>query len=423
MSMKNKSLIPICIILIITMLISSACVANVSTEESMLQDISYKYYKNEDEYTVMIKEQGEYVPYLVITDDYDDSETCLLLRKYLLDEYMRYGESDQFNPSYYGRSELGEYIETEFIKRFSQDMQGIILESNVEISTYDSITDLDEETEYINRKIFLLSYYEMGYEYNRTKNLEGKPLEYFNSTERRIAYEEDGEKGEWWLRTPELRSNSVVMGVTMNGEGAGCGISGGSFDYELGVRPAFCLPRDTSIIEVDGLYYIEADYNSLDVMNNADDRRSLLYEDILTPRQTNNAKPISNEYHKEEYNEFIRAGLTQELDAHKEEKDYLYHVAFYSVYEIDLDEILFEINNDKTDVYLNKEYWTSVENPYYDETYYYVLTIDEILALSEYKISLAYVGSGNCDMEKANWDTTEGILEYCELYGDGYVAK
>ena len=89
--MKNKIIIPICIILIITMLISSACVANVSTEESMLQDISYKYYKNEDEYNVMIKEQGEYVPYLVITDDYDDSETCLLLRKYLLDEYMRYG--------------------------------------------------------------------------------------------------------------------------------------------------------------------------------------------------------------------------------------------------------------------------------------------------------------------------------------------
>ena len=124
---------------------------------------------------------------------------------------------------------------------------------------------------------------------------------------------EDGEKGEWWLRTPELRSISTVMGVTMNGEGAGCGICGLSSYYKLGVRPAFCLPRDTSIIEVDGLYYIEADYNSLDVMNNAEDRRALLYEDILTPRQTNNAKPISNEYHKEEYNEYTQK-LNDKID-------------------------------------------------------------------------------------------------------------
>ena len=406
------------------MLISSACVANVSTEESMLQDISYKYYKNEDEYTVMIKEQGEYVPYLVITDDYDDSETCLLLRKYLLDEYMRYGESDQFNPSYYGRSELGEYIEIEFIKRFSQDMQGIILESNVEISTYDSITDMDEETEYINRKIFLLSYYELGYEYNRTKNLEGKPLEYFNSTERRIAYEEDGEKGEWWLRTPELRSNSVVMGVTVNGEGAGCGISGGSFDYELGVRPAFCLPRDTSIIEVDGLYYIEADYNSLDVMNNAEDRRELLYEDVHVPHMAKIPQKVPYECCPEGYNPRIQAALACVMEAHKDEPEYLYHAIVHSGNLADWHEVMFYINNDATnEVYFNMDYWIRKECEDGLDKYYYIFTAAEIKILAENDITCAYVGSGKGDVEKANLETAEGILEYCELYSDGYYAK
>jgi len=179
--------------------------------------------------------------------------------------------------------------------------------------------------EYINRKEFLLSYYEMNFDYNRTKNLEGTSIDYFNSVERRIAYNENGEKGEWWLRTPELRSESVVMGVTMNGEGAGCGISGGSFEYELGVRPAFCLPRDTKIVEVDGLYYIEADYNSLDVMNNAEDRRDMLYEEVLLPQMTTLVAKVPFEYKPEGYDMCIKPALAIEMEAHRDDDGHKYH--------------------------------------------------------------------------------------------------
>ena len=405
------------------MIFSTACVSNESTDESTLQHISYKYYMNEDEYTVMIKEQGKYVPYLVITDEYDDGETCLLLRKYLLDEYMRYGESDQFNPSYYGRSELGKYLDEEFIKNFSQEMQGMILESDVEISTYDSISTMDEETEYIKRKIFLLSYYELNFEYNRTKNLEGKPLRYFDSVERKIAYEEDGEKGEWWLRTPELRSNSVVMGVTMNGEGAGCGICGGSFYYKLGVRPAFCLPRDTSIIEVDGVYYIEADYNSLDVMDNAEDRSALLYEEVYVPHIAKIAQKLPFERKPEGYSVDIQPALACMIEAHKEETEYLYHTIVHSGNLANWQEVLFNINNDEENgVYLNMDYWIPKECEDGLDKYYYIFTAAEIKILAENGITCAYVGSGKGDIEKVNLETAEGVLEYCELYSDGYVA-
>jgi hypothetical protein len=55
--------------------------------------------------------------------------------------------------------------------------------------------------------------------------------------------------------------------------------------------------------------------------------------------------------------------------------------------------------------------------------FYYILTAAEINALADMEINCAYVCTGTCDMDKANWDTPEGILEYCELYGDGYVKK
>ncbi len=419
--MKNKCFILITVIVILMNTIP-ACVDYVN--ENTLQSISYNNFKKESEYTVMIKEQGEYVPYLVITDSYDDGENCLLLRKYLLDEYMRYGESHQFNPSYYGCSELGAYLNDEFIKLFSNDMQAIIIDSPVEISTYDSISCLTEEMEYINRKVFLLSYYEMNFDYNRTKNLEGTSIDYFNSVERRIAYNENGEKGEWWLRTPELRSESVVMGVTMNGEGAGCGISGGSFEYELGVRPAFCLPRDTKIVEVDGLYYIEADYNSLDVMNNAEDRRDMLYEDVLLPQMTTLVDKVPFEYKPEGYDVCIKPALAIEMEAHRDDEGHKYHTIIYSGNTADWDEVIFDINNNPdNEIYLDMDYWLPKKSEGGKDRYYYVFTADEINALVEHNIDCAYVGLGTCDMEKANWDTEEGILEYCELYGDGYVVK
>ena len=376
----------------------------------------------EGEYTVMIKEQGEYVPYLVITDNYNGSKNCLLLRKYLLDEFRRFDEFAEVC-TYYGDCELDAFLNEEYINMYSNEIQNMMIESKVEITAYLGVVSGELLKKNIKRKIFILSYEETCNDEDSSIVKEGEPIKYFEERAHLIATKSNGESAIYWLRTPDPYYESAVCAISDDGLCLVSGISGGSFEYEHGVRPAFCLPRNTKIVEVDGLYYIEADYNSLDVMNNAEDRRDMLYENVLTPEQTNIVSPISKDYRKEGYNEFIRPGLTQVMDAHKDDEKYKYHVVLYSVYEIDLEEILFEINNEENEVFLNKDYWKLLEKPYYKNSYYYLLTKKEILALSEYKINLAYVGSGTCDMEKANWDTEEGILEYCELYGDGYVKQ
>lgn len=53
-------------------------------------------------------------------------------------------------------------------------------------------------------------------------------------------------------------------------------------------------------------------------------------------------------------------------------------------------------------------------------TYYYygVFTADEILDLADFGIKCHYVGSGEGNIEDVNFNTPEGMLEFCELYGD-----
>ena len=51
-----------------------------------LAGLSYEEGKNEADYTIMIEENGDMIPYYVLTDNYNGSRSCLLLRKNLLQE-------------------------------------------------------------------------------------------------------------------------------------------------------------------------------------------------------------------------------------------------------------------------------------------------------------------------------------------------
>ena len=54
-------------------------------------------------------------------------------------------------------------------------------------------------------------------------------------------------------------------------------------------------------------------------------------------------------------------------------------------------------------------------------TYYAVLTKEQIFVLAENGARLSYVGSGAGNVNDINWSTPEGINTYCELLGDMYV--
>ena len=162
--------------------------------------IAYNKFKEEDDYRVYVKEDGKYVPFLVIANEYVPGST-LLLRESILSELRRVNEYN----SYYKDSEIDRFLNGEYYSTL-KEIHHLIKNTPIEIYSKDSIGFSGDETEYINRHIFLLSMKELGYEYEN----EGKKLDYFNKVENWISYYNGeatswGRKGEatsWLLRTP-----------------------------------------------------------------------------------------------------------------------------------------------------------------------------------------------------------------------------
>ena len=233
---------------------------------TMLNDIAWDV----DErlgYTVYVQESGEYVPYLVLTNDFNGSRNVLLLRQYLLDDRRAYrylNEVWQFDvdvvAAYYGDSDIDAFLNSEFYEKLCSVTRDSIIDSSIEITAMESIGIGGRNTININRKIFLLSWIEVngnvGRRVSRIHVPEGTELEYFSERGLRIAYHSNGEAGNWWLRTPNNAESNVVAGVDRTGMAASAPINviGGlthphGTERLAGVRPAMCLPRDTPIRE------------------------------------------------------------------------------------------------------------------------------------------------------------------------------
>ncbi len=67
----------------------------------------------------------------------------------------------------------------------------------------------------------------------------------------------------------------------------------------------------------------------------------------------------------------------------------------------------------------------------FSKKYYFNLTKEQILEIANvllenkdlFKANLRYIGSGDGRYQDQNWDTTEGILTYCELHGDRFIMN
>lgn len=218
-----------------------------------LEDIAYAHNLPYD-CKVYINEGGAYIPYLVLSNNYNGN--CLLLRENLLDDSYIFNNAVE-KPAYYENSAIDRYLNESFIKIFSKDLQKIIVESEIEITSKDSLGVGGTDTITIKRNVFLLSFAEVNAGYSRTNLEEGTALDYFADKNKRIALYRDGTAGSWWLRTPNTSGRSIVCGVSKEGI---VGI-GGIYDpniqdgYYNGVRPAFCLPNDTKIerVTIDGV--------------------------------------------------------------------------------------------------------------------------------------------------------------------------
>ncbi len=216
-------------------------VNNISNE---IQKIAYDANKRYG-YTVYIQENSKYVPYLVLTKDYNNK--VLLLRKYVLEEPRIYNENFIYG-GYYENSSIDRFLNDEFISSFSSQLQDKIVTSEIQITDKSSLGVAGTNTLTIGRKLFLLSYEELGLSEYAVVASEGKKINYFNNANSRIAYSEKGEAHGWWLRTSYNMYDTTAVFI-----GHDSTVSEAGVDYVIGVRPAFCIERTAKIVERDDI--------------------------------------------------------------------------------------------------------------------------------------------------------------------------
>lgn len=198
------------------------------TNSKKIVSVSELAAHNQDsEYDIYIPENEQYVPYIVITDDYDGS--VLLLRKDVLDLPGRINEYS----SLYRDSEMDRYLNTEYLSMLS-DIQDRILITEIQVTAEEALGISGDRTEIISRKAFLLSCTEVNIQ-SENMAAEGKALEFFKDSDNRAAYN-NGTAANWWLRTPDTGYLSCTYVIGSNNKIG----STNAFD-ENGIRPAFCV--------------------------------------------------------------------------------------------------------------------------------------------------------------------------------------
>lgn len=204
--------------------------------------------------TVHIKENGQYVPYLVLHNDYDNTGNSLLLREHLIggtDGYVTdYNGLITQQKIYIGQMEMGsfdyektlvdEYLCGEFPQRIDANLLAKICNTSLNLSIYN---DGDYVSKDLERKFFLPSYVELcGSEVFDNKTTNRTKLEYFDSDERRKAVNEAGVAVSYWTRTKcgEFAAIGPGGGFLMN--------MGNSVKF--GIRPALTIPSNTPVKKI-----------------------------------------------------------------------------------------------------------------------------------------------------------------------------
>lgn len=242
----------ICILVIIS--ISLIINSKPKLEENTIGSIAYDYDGNTD-YTVYIKEDLEYIPYLVLTYNYNKTGDALCLRKniiggkngYIVDYNGTIAEDKIYDEwlnmySYhdYEQTDIDKYLNGEFLNKIDKDMLNKISNTNLSFSDYENGVYNNYD---ITRKFFILSLTELGISTsfdNKSKNK--MVLDYFNSNESRRTNNEIGVECPWWTRT--RYGGWCAVGYT------GGIITNVTTDAKYGVRPAFTISNTSKIKQI-----------------------------------------------------------------------------------------------------------------------------------------------------------------------------
>ena len=244
--MKNRILILVIVFILFVTMVSGCGIDG--REGTKLSEMIKKTRSVE---TLYIKENGEYVPYIVLGSI--ENNKIILLRKEALEEQRRFNDYK----SLYEGSEIDNYLENEFPKRFADSFRGLLAEANIEVASEEALYKTSDETYNIKRSVFLLSYTEVGYSDTYIAPNEGRAFSCFSDDKSRIAFV-NGTACGWWLRTPYTVYDSVSWSVGSSGIKTEL-----SSNYKNGIRPAICVSdmtdvkKSEDIIAGESVYYID----------------------------------------------------------------------------------------------------------------------------------------------------------------------
>lgn len=198
-----------------------------------------------DESVIYITELGEYTPYTVLCSNY--SGGVLVCRSDLIDEYVSYQSESIFGAggSYYAESQIDEYLNNSFIKRYSPELRNLMINADIVIADKATITrgDYRRNTETVQRNVFLLSAEELGIT-NSYLAHEGKLIPWFKSQQHLYS------PSPQWLRSAYLWDDTHAW------------VLDGDHNYsenitkKLSCKPAIVLPNN---LEIEKTHYKQKD--------------------------------------------------------------------------------------------------------------------------------------------------------------------
>ena len=240
------------IIIAITFLIIYLLKSN-EYSKSTIGSLAYNCTKKQE--YVYLFEDGKYIPYIVLHNNYSNNSDTLLLRKnvigngeYYIDnngsimkEKIYESNLEMSNVYNYEKTAVDSFLLNVFPKRFEQNLLDVINNTKLNFSLYNNGNYNNYD---INRKFFVLSFLEL----NTTNTWDNKStnrtiLKYFENDSKRVAQNDAGITVVYWTRT-----------LAWSGYGA-IGLNGSiitetSSEAKYGIRPALTINSNIRIKKI-----------------------------------------------------------------------------------------------------------------------------------------------------------------------------
>ena len=245
--MKKKSVFSLIIIFLIVILL--LIIKFMLLRDDNIKHIAYNV--NKTNYKIYLKENNKYVPYLVLDNNYNGTNSTLIIRENILggesytydyngsiSEEKIYNKSLLMNQYFnYDETDVDKFLVNEFVHYFDDGFINIINDTEVSVENVEMINN---ENYKIKRKFFILSIGELGLENVANQN-DQNSIDYFKNNGL-IAKNDGNENANYWTR-----SYSYGLGgySAIGYSGALISVSGTEAKY--GIRPAFTISGKTKI--------------------------------------------------------------------------------------------------------------------------------------------------------------------------------